>query len=237
MLWTVKKLFSSRPKKSGEPCRWVRWVKIFVLLQQRCVPVICVWGRNERKENPGEWQSLYLWSSLLFFPSLITPSNPLFSCSTLRLSPCTPTKHFDSLSHPIHQSINLSITPSLLLFVWTQPYLPTTHALSLMHFVSPSCFFHAVQYRLFISVTSYSKVYTTSAPSCLYFGRSGQMSFLLMLTLSQLTKIVKTTREDWGPVPLCVRPWCQTSSGHFMLALILTVSQLSSALQCTGHRS
>lgn len=106
-----------------------------------------------------------------------------------------------------------------------------------MHFVSPSCFFYAVQYRLFIPVTSYSKVYTTSAPSRLYFGRSGQMSFLLMLALSQLTKIVKTTREDWGPIPLCVRPWCQTSSGHFMLALILTVSQLSSALQCTGHCS
>lgn len=131
--------------------------------------MICVWGRNERKENPGEWQSLYLWSSLLFFPPLITPSNPLFSCSTLRLSPRTPTKHFDSLSHLIHQSINLSITPSLPPFVCTQPYLPTTHALFLMHFVSPSCFFYAVQYRLFISVNSYSKVYTTSAPQLSLF--------------------------------------------------------------------
>lgn len=146
----------------------------------------------------------------------------------------SPHSHQTFLSYLIHQSINLSITPSLPPFVCTQPYLPTTHALFLMRFVSPSCFFYAVQYRLFISVTSYSKVYTTSAPSCLYFGWSGQMSFLLMLTLSQLTKIVKTTQEDWGPIPLCVRPWCQMSSGHFLLALILTVSQLSSALQMWG---
>lgn len=188
--------------------------------------------RTQESDSPSVFEAL-CYSSPLWLLYLIHS----FHAALYDSLPALPPNTLIPLSHLIHQSINLSITPSLPPFVCTQPYLPTTHALFLMHFVSPSCFFYAVQYRLFISVTSYSKVYTTSAPSCRYFGRSGQMSFLLMLTLSQLTKIVKTTREDWGPIPLCVGPWCQTSLGHFMLALILTVSQLSSAFQCTGHCS
>lgn len=123
-------------------------------------------------EVPGGSNSPSIIEALCYSsPSLITLFNLLFlPCMTL-CSLSTPTEHFDSLSLSI-TSINLSLTPSLHPSMLT-PFSPTTHELFLMHFVSLSCSLCAYSTQLSISVTSYSKLYT-SVHSSVLFRHTGQ---------------------------------------------------------------
>lgn len=84
----------------------------------------------------------------------------------------TPTEHFDSLSHLIHQSINLSLTPSLPPPICTHPFFShyswiVLNAFSFTLLLFLCCTVPAIY--LTISVTSYSKVYTVYQAKFLCF--------------------------------------------------------------------
>lgn len=124
----------------------------------------CAW----RERNQTEWQSLHHQSTLLFFPSLITPSNPLLStlhCTSLwssSSSPHPPNTLIPCLIRSIHQSFFNSRASSVD---------PDSSTFSSWIVLNAFCFtlllLCAVQYQLSVSVTSYSKLYTSVHSSVL----------------------------------------------------------------------
>lgn len=130
----------------------------------------------------SDWCRWWLWrrgrrqSALLHLWWLHLISATLFRCTLCGFLHTLPP---NVVIPCLTRSINLPVTASLLPFVCTQPYLPATRELLLMHFVSACCFLCGVQSLLFISVTFHPKVHYRCPPSVFLF--------YCYFTLSKLT--------------------------------------------------